>query len=78
MQLYHGSDTSIQRPDVSFNTGFADMGTGFYLTDDFNVAASRARSRARKTGAACGIVSVHTPEEESPYTYCKSPKQKAA
>lgn len=58
MQLYHGSDTAIGHPDVSFNKGFSDLGQGFYLTDDRDVALARARSRARATGSAEGIVSV--------------------
>ena len=57
MLLYHGSDTEIQQPDISFNTGFADLGAGFYLTDNYEAAVGRARSRARKTGAARGVVS---------------------
>ena len=48
--LYHGSNVSIERPQVSLNTGFADLGRGFYLTDDHDVAASRARMRARGMG----------------------------
>ena len=58
MKLYHGSDTAIEKPDVSFNKGFSDLGQGFYLTADHDVAVARARSRARATGAAEGVVSV--------------------
>ena len=54
--LYHGSDVAIERPDVTLSTGFSDLGRGFYLTDDREVACGRARSRARRTGAA-GVVS---------------------
>lgn len=50
MLLYHGSDTVIECPRISLNTGFSDLGRGFYLTDDAEAAAGRARSRARKTG----------------------------
>lgn len=56
--LYHGSDVAIEHPDVTLNTGFSDLGRGFYLTDDHEAARGRARSRARQTGAAEGIVSV--------------------
>lgn len=48
--LYHGSNVTIERPQVSLNTGFADLGRGFYLTDDREVAVSRARMRARGMG----------------------------
>ena len=50
--LYHGSNVAIERPQVSLNTGFADLGRGFYLTDDREVAVSRARMRARGMGGA--------------------------
>ena len=50
MLLYHGSNTAIERPDASRNTGFADLGQGFYLTDDHDIARRRATSRARRAG----------------------------
>ena len=50
MLLYHGSNAAIERPDVSRNTGFADLGQSFYLTDDHDVARRRAASRARRAG----------------------------
>lgn len=65
MKLYHGSDTAIEQPDVSFNKGFSDLGQGFYLTDDHDVAVARARSRARVTGTAEGVVSVFEFDESS-------------
>ena len=58
IRLYHGSDVAIEHPDVARNTGFADLGTGFYLTDDHEAARRRAKSRARWTGAPTGVVSV--------------------
>ena len=54
MRLYHGSSTAIEKPDVSFNKGFSDLGQGFYLTDNLDVAVSRARI----DGVDHGIVSV--------------------
>lgn len=56
--LYHGSDVLIEQPDVSLNTGYSDLGRGFYLTDDHDAARRRALSRARRTGAPAGVVSV--------------------
>lgn len=64
MLLYHGSDVAIERPDVSLNTGNADLGKGFYLTDDREAAFQRASSRARLTGASQGLVSVYEFDEE--------------
>ena len=63
-RLYHGSDVVIERPDVTHNTGFADLGQGFYLTDDHEAARRRAASRARRTGAAAGVVSVFDLDED--------------
>ena len=57
VRLYHGSNEAIRKPDLSHNTGFADLGKGFYLTDDCDVALARARSRARREGSAQGVVS---------------------
>lgn len=63
--LYHGSDTPIEHPDVSLNTGFSDLGRGFYLTDDRDAARRRALTRAHRTGVATGVVSVFALEVES-------------
>ena len=63
MRLYHGSDMAIEHPDVTRNTGFADLGQGFYLTDDHTAAQGRARTRARRTGAPQGVVSVFELDE---------------
>jgi hypothetical protein len=64
IRLYHGSDVAIEHPDVTRNTGFADLGQGFYLTDDHEAARRRAASRARKTGAGVGVVSVFEFDED--------------
>ena len=58
MRLYHGSDVAVRSPQIAFNKGFADLGYGFYLTDDSDVARARACSRARRTGQPAGVVSV--------------------
>lgn len=65
MRLYHGSDVAITHPEVALNSGFADLGRGFYLTDDEDAARRRARSRARRNGAAQGVVSVFEFDEAS-------------
>lgn len=65
IRLYHGSDVAIEHPDVTRNTGFADLGQGFYLTDDHDAARRRAVSRARKTGTGAGVVSVFEFDEDS-------------
>lgn len=57
MRLYHGSSIAIENPDVSLNKGFSDLGRGFYLTDDLEVARARAASRARIDGVEAGVVS---------------------
>ena len=63
IRLYHGSDVAVERPDVSRNTGFADLGRGFYLTDDHDAAVGRAKARAKALGAAAGIVSAYDFDE---------------
>lgn len=63
--LYHGSNAAIEHPDVSLNTGFSDLGRGFYLTDDREAARRRALTRARRTGVATGVVSAFALEVES-------------
>lgn len=61
--LYHGSDVAIEHPDVTLNTGFADLGRGFYVTDDHDAARRRAATRARREGASAGVVSAFAFDE---------------
>lgn len=65
IRLYHGSDAAIERPVVELNKGFADLGRGFYLTDDLAVAQTRARMRARAIGADAGVVSAFEFDENA-------------
>ena len=70
IRLYHGSDVAIARPEVSLNTGFSDLGQGFYLTNDHETACRRARTRSRKTGNGSGVVSVFELDESCvPWVY---------
>ena len=59
VRLYHGSDRAIRMPDLTHNTGFADLGKGFYLTDNQEAAKRRAYSRARREGSDRGVVSAY-------------------
>ncbi|MBR3226131.1 MAG: DUF3990 domain-containing protein [Atopobiaceae bacterium] len=59
IRLYHGSDRTIRKPDLTHNTGFADLGKGFYLTDDLEAAQKRAASRARREGSEREVVSAY-------------------
>lgn len=63
VRLYHGSDVAIEHPDTSHNSGYADLGKGFYLTDDHAAARRRALSRARRVGADVGVVSAFELDE---------------
>ncbi len=63
IRLYHGSDMAIEHPDVSLNTGFADLGRSFYLTDNHDAACRRALTQARRTGTAAGVVSAFELDE---------------
>lgn len=65
MLLYHGSSVLIVRPLAELNTGFSDLGRGFYCTDNYEVALSRARARARKDGSSDGVVSAFSFDEQS-------------
>lgn len=42
MRLYHGSNVTIERPDLSRSKPFKDFGRGFYLSHDPAQAQERA------------------------------------
>lgn len=59
MKLYHGSDVSIDKIELSLSKPFKDFGKGFYLSADYNQAMEMARERVRqKLGTGSPIVSV--------------------
>lgn len=49
IQLYHGSDTFIEVPDLNKCKPFKDFGKGFYLSADRKQAESLAVQRCRQT-----------------------------
>lgn len=62
--FYHGSNTIIQKPDLSKSREDIDFGVGFYLTADYNMAAKWA---CKKNNSICNRynlnmegLSVHT------------------
>lgn len=58
MRLYHGSDTTIQKPDASHSRRNLDFGSGFYATSYPKQAERWALRRAlRSHGKA--LVSVY-------------------
>jgi hypothetical protein len=43
MQLYHGSNTEVQAPDLSMSRKYLDFGNGFYLTSNKDQAIEFSR-----------------------------------
>lgn len=45
MELYHGSNTIVRNPDLSYSHKSRDFGRGFYLTSDLNQAKTWANKK---------------------------------
>lgn len=67
IMLYHGSNAAINHPVVSHNTGFADLGRGFYLTTNHEAARSRAAQRAHKAGGTATVSAFELDEQCVPW-----------
>lgn len=50
MNLYHGSNQSIEKIDIGRCRKYKDFGTGFYLTADYNRAVAMAQRRWMREG----------------------------
>lgn len=50
IKLFHGSDTIIPKPDLTFGRDNVDFGRGFYLSADYTASAKWA---CRRTNAVC-------------------------
>lgn len=46
MKLYHGSNVSVEKPDLNISNRTRDFGNGFYLTSSLEQAISWAKHRA--------------------------------
>lgn len=49
MELYHGSNVQIEKPDIFFCKPFKDFGKGFYLSAEKEQALELAKQRVRET-----------------------------
>lgn len=49
MELYHGSNVHIEKPDFAFCKPFKDFGKGFYLSAEREQALDLAKQRVRET-----------------------------
>ena len=47
IDLYHGSNVKFRRPKPDVNELPCDLGKGFYLTEDWDRAVSRADEKAK-------------------------------
>lgn len=58
MNLFHGSDTTIEKIDLGLSKPYKDFGKGFYLSDNFEQAMEMAKQRVRqKLGMGSPVVS---------------------
>lgn len=49
IHLYHGSNTRIEKPDLTHSKPYKDFGKGFYLSADKSQAKEMARNKVEQT-----------------------------
>ncbi len=61
MELYHGSNSIIKKPNPRLNTsnGKKDFSWGFYCTELYEQAKEWAQTRAKLTSSPVGVVNVY-------------------
>ena len=64
MQLYHGSNVSVERPRLFRSDRRVDFGSGFYVTSSFDQAARWAQLVTRRRGEGVPVVSVYEFDED--------------
>ncbi len=64
IRLYHGSNVSIDKIDLSMSIPDKDFGRGFYLTDIEEQAIQMSKRRTRITGYGEPIVSAYSFDEK--------------
>lgn len=63
MILYHGSNTAIEKIDLSFSNPFKDFGRAFYLSPDREQAQRLADVKAIKSGGIAVVSSFEFDEQ---------------
>ena len=69
MLLYHGSNVSVENPEIKISVRGLDFGDGFYLTSDieqakkFSISVSNRAIRLRKKTVGSPLVSVYEYDE---------------
>ena len=64
MILYHGSNVTVDNPQLLPTKRFLDFGKGFYLTSDFEQASKWATRTTKARNEGEPTVSTFTVEEE--------------
>ena len=59
MELYHGSDVTVERPVILPDLRALDFGGGFYLTSSRSQATTWARSVARRRRSLTPVLNVY-------------------
>ena len=63
MELYHGSNVHIEKPDITLCKPFKDFGKGFYLSAERGQALDLAKQRVRVTQEGEPILNVFSFDE---------------
>ena len=63
MQLYHGSNVEVIKPDLDYSNRTRDFGKGFYLTTDKEQAQTWAEKKTLKIASGIPVVSVFEIDE---------------
>ena len=63
MKLYHGTNSDIEKIDLSKGLRHKDFGKGFYLTPDKNTAIRMAQKKARLFGGVSTLITYDFDEE---------------
>lgn len=71
MELYHGSNTRIEKPDLNFCKPFKDFGKGFYLSPEKDQALDLAKQRVKETHKGEPIINTFS-FDESLLTYTRT------
>ena len=70
MIVYHGSNTTVEKPQLVPQTRFLDFGKGFYTTENKTQAVSFADKVYRRRKEGVPTVSVYEVDESAAFSVC--------
>ena len=72
LQIYHGRNVVVSRPELITQNRFLDFGSGFYTTTNKSQAINFASKAAARRREGHAVLNIYTIDEQKSFRACKT------